>query len=71
MYHSADSPGSAQDFHICDNLKGNFQSVALRDRDSLLSAITEIFSDTRQDDFVAVYQNWMTRLHYVIKNGGQ
>jgi hypothetical protein len=58
------------DFYLVDNLMEKLQSVVVTDRDSLISAISEIFSETRQDEPIAVYQKWMKRLRCIIKNGG-
>jgi hypothetical protein len=70
--YSACNPNTTpNDFRLFGNLKEKLQSVAVTDRDNLISAIIEIFSDTLQDELVAVYKNWMKRLHWVIENGGQ
>jgi hypothetical protein len=62
--HPASSADIApSDFDIIDNLKMKLQSVAMTDQDKPLSAITEIFSATPQDEFIAVYQNWMKRFY--------
>jgi hypothetical protein len=45
------------------------QSIALTERDSFISAITENLSDRPQDEFIAVYQNRMKRLRWAIENG--
>jgi arsenate reductase-like glutaredoxin family protein len=36
-----------------------------------MSAITQIVSETPQDELIAVYQNWMKRFREIIKNRGQ
>jgi hypothetical protein len=46
------------------------QSLAVIDWDSLISTISRIVSDTSPDELIAVYQNWMKRLRWAIKNRG-
>jgi hypothetical protein len=55
-------------FYPFGNLKQKFQSVAVTNRDSRISAIPEIFGDSPQDELIAAYQNWIKRLRWVIKN---
>jgi hypothetical protein len=64
------------DRKLCDsyffgNLKEKLQSVALRDGNSIISVILEIFRNTRPDALIMVDQNWMKRLCRGAKNGGQ
>jgi hypothetical protein len=54
------SPGTAaSDFYLFGNLKEKLQSVVVKDRDSLISATTEISSEPLQNELIAIYWNWM------------
>jgi hypothetical protein len=70
--HPAYNPEiTPNDFYLFGSLKEELQAVAVTDRDSLIPAITQIFSDTPQNEIIAVYQNWMKRFREIIKNRGQ
>jgi hypothetical protein len=56
--YPVDLPGIVPSaFYRFGNLKEKWQSVAVTDRDNRISAITEIFTDTAQDELIAGYQN--------------
>jgi hypothetical protein len=59
------------DSHLFGILQEKLESVTVTDRDSLISTNTEIFSDTPQNELIAVHKNWMKQLRSVIKKGGQ
>lgn len=70
--HPGNRPDRAPtDFYLSGNPKEKLQSVMVTDLDSLISAITEFFSDAPQGELIAVHQNWKKRLRWAIKNGGQ
>jgi hypothetical protein len=50
---------TTSDFYLFADLKEKLQSVSMIDRDGLISATTEVFSDIPQCALIAVYQNWM------------
>jgi hypothetical protein len=71
VVHPADNPEIVPNhFYFFGSLKGKLQTVAVTDQKNSISANTEIFSDTSQDEFIAVEQNLMTRLCWTIKNRG-
>jgi hypothetical protein len=67
--YNPDMTGS--DLYLFGNLKEKLESESVAARGNPISAIAQMFSDTPQDEFIAVYQNWMGRLRWVIKSGGQ
>jgi hypothetical protein len=68
----ASSPNtSPSDLYVFGNLTEKLQSIAVMDQGSLISMITDIFSDPPPDELIEVCQNWMRRLCQVTKNGGQ
>jgi hypothetical protein len=52
-------------------MKKKLQSACVTDRDSVISTISEIFSGTPTSQFIAICQNRMKRLHWIVNNGGQ
>jgi hypothetical protein len=51
-------------------MKEKLRPIAVTDRKSRISAITQLFNGTPQDELTAVHQNRMMRLRWAIKNGG-
>jgi transposase len=72
IIHPAYSPDLApSDFFLFGFLKQEIQGLILPDRESLKSAIIEIFSKIDRNMLISAFQDWMTRLQWVITNKGE
>jgi hypothetical protein len=56
------------DYELFDHLKKKLYSVAVADGDRVTSTMLQLSIDTQEDELIAVWQDWMKRLRWVIKN---
>jgi hypothetical protein len=59
------------DFFLFGFLKQQLQGVHLADREALKAAIYHLFSQIDREVLISVWVDWMERLKWVIKNGGE
>jgi hypothetical protein len=71
MPRAPDSPDiSPYDFWLFDMLKGIFKDQESPSGDEIGEAMTKTWNDLTLDDVQSVCRNWMSRLVWVIENGG-
>jgi hypothetical protein len=69
MRHPAYSPDFApSDLFLFGCVKPKFAQYDIPDRQSLKSAIANIFDEIGQETFIAVFQTWANRFEWVIEH---
>jgi hypothetical protein len=72
MRQPADSPDVApRDFFFFDFLKRRLRGVQLADREALKSTVRQISDEIDREVLISVSMEWLERLQWVIKNGGE
>jgi hypothetical protein len=59
------------DFFLFGFLKRQLQGVPFTDRDALKSTRGQIFGEIDREVLISLFVEWMERLEWVIKNGGE
>jgi transposase len=70
--HPAYSPDLApSDFFLFGFLKTKLQEYDIPDRETLKSAISDIFAEISEDTLISVFEAWIKRLKWVIAHQGE
>jgi hypothetical protein len=72
MPHPTDSPEiSPCDFWLFGMLKGILNVREFVSSEEIEVAIADMWNDLTSDDVQSIFRNWMSRLTWVIENGGE